>query len=51
MSEAIGKKDEVKSGEQLEEELKESIEQAKEGETISDTDEIKEKTQRIRERS
>lgn len=51
MVETVEKKDEVKSGEQLEEELKKSLKQAAEGETISDTEEIKERVQRIRERS
>lgn len=51
MVETIEKGDEVKSTEQLEDELKESLKQAADGETISDTEEIKERVQRIRERS
>lgn len=43
MTETVERKDEVKSAEQLEEELKKSLKQAAEGETISDTEEIREK--------
>jgi DNA-binding IclR family transcriptional regulator len=51
MVETVEKEDEVKSAEELEDELKESLKQAADGETISDTEEIKERVRQIRERS
>lgn len=51
MSDTLEKGEEVKDADQLEQELRESLKQASEGETVSDSDSIREHVQRIRERS
>jgi hypothetical protein len=43
MAETFEKESDVKSAEQLEEELEDSLKQAADGETISDTGEIRER--------